>query len=41
MAGLAATGATLLKLDLTDDASIVAAVETDRKATSNRISIDV
>ena len=27
MAGLAARGATLLKLDLTDDASIVAAVE--------------
>ena len=31
MAGLAATGATLLKLDLTDDASIVAAVETIKK----------
>ena len=28
MAGLAAAGATLLKLDLTDDASIVAAVNT-------------
>jgi NAD(P)-dependent dehydrogenase (short-subunit alcohol dehydrogenase family) len=31
MAGLAAAGATLLKLDLTDDASIVAAVETIKK----------
>jgi len=30
MAGLAALGATLIKLDLTDDASIVAAVETIR-----------
>ena len=32
MAGLAAAGATLLKLDLTDDASIVAAVNTIRCA---------
>jgi len=31
MAGLAAAGATLLKLDVTDDASIVAAVETIKK----------
>jgi NAD(P)-dependent dehydrogenase (short-subunit alcohol dehydrogenase family) len=38
MAGLAAAGATLLKLDLVDDASIVAAVETI-KADAGRLDI--
>jgi NAD(P)-dependent dehydrogenase (short-subunit alcohol dehydrogenase family) len=32
MAGLAANGATLIKLDLTDDASIVAAIETIKRS---------
>ena len=38
MAGLAAAGATLLKLDLTDDASIVAAVNTIKNA-AGRIDV--
>jgi NADP-dependent 3-hydroxy acid dehydrogenase YdfG len=38
MAGLAAAGATLIKLDLTDDASIVAAVNTIKNA-AGRIDV--
>jgi len=39
MASLAAAGATLLKLDLTDDASIVAAVEAIKGSTTGRIDV--